>query len=317
MNILPILLLLFLAGCGEPATGSVQGYVEGEYLHIGALSGGRLTGVAVTKGATIQKDQPLFTLENDLEMLASEEARANLERAKAQRDNLLTGKRDNEIRILEKQREQAQASQRLSALQKRRQESLLKSDATSQSRLDEITSAQQRDEARVAELTAAIASARDGGREAEIAAAEANLKLAENTLQRAAWHLQQRMVRAPDAGRVEEVLFHPGETVNPQQAVITLLPPGKVTIRFFLGAEGVGRLSRNPQVTLTCAGCPEGLTGTVSFIASEAVYAPPVLYSREGKEKLVFAVEAIPAKHAESLRPGQPVTIGLPAPNPS
>ncbi|MBF0212807.1 MAG: HlyD family efflux transporter periplasmic adaptor subunit [Magnetococcales bacterium] len=305
-------LLLAVTGCRESVSHRVQGYVEGEYLHLGPVSGGRIIALHVAKGESVLADQPLFTLENELETLALAEAQARVEQAKAQRDNLLTGKRPHEIEILENQKNQALANQRLSALQKKRQENLLKSDATSQSRLDEIITALHRDQARVAELNAAIQAAREGGREAEILAAEANLRLAENLRQQAAWHLQQRTVPAPRAGRIEEVMFHAGERVSANQAVLTLLPPENVTIRFFLGAAAIGGMAIGSGVTLSCIGCPGDLTGKISHISSQAVYAPPVLYSREGKEKLVFAIEAIPSAHAERLHPGQPITIDLP-----
>ncbi|MBF0628834.1 MAG: HlyD family efflux transporter periplasmic adaptor subunit [Magnetococcales bacterium] len=315
MRRLWVLWIVLLVGCKEQSLLAVQGYVEGESLHIGALAGGRLTALHVTKGATIAKDQPLFTLENDLETLALQEAEAGVQRAGAQRDNLLTGKRAHEIDVLVRQRDQARASQELSLLQKKRQENLLKTQATSQERLDASTAALLRDQARVAELDAAIQSAREGGREAEIVAAEATLALARNSLARAEWLLKQRTVLAPEAGRIEELLFYPGETVAANQPVLALLPPGRVTVRFFLSAAQVGRLTPSSRLSLACAGCPAGLTGRVAFIASEAVYAPPVLYSREGKEKLLFAVEAHPESLAERLHPGQPVTITLPDPS--
>jgi len=49
----------------------------------------------------------------------------------------------------------------------------------------------------------------------------------------------------------------------------------------------------------------------VSFIAREASYAPPVIYSRENSEKLVFLVEARPSIPSDHLHPGQPVSLIL------
>ncbi|MBF0164497.1 MAG: HlyD family efflux transporter periplasmic adaptor subunit [Magnetococcales bacterium] len=311
MSVIYLLPLLLLLGCREQPTHTVHGYVEGEYVRIGLPSGGRVTEIRVAKGARVEAGAVLFALEDDLERLGVAEATANLERTRALRDNLLTGKKTSEITVLEHQRSQAEANLRLSSLRKARQESLIRSDATSRDRLDEFVSARQRDAARVEELEATIQVARERGREAEIQAAEAALKSAEAGLRRAEWLLTQRVGVAGVAGLVEEVLFRPGETVAAQQPVVTVLPPGQVTIRFFLGAEAIGRLSPGAKLSLVCAGCPPDLTAHVSHIAAEAVYAPPVLYSREGKEKLVFAVEALPDAHAARLHPGQPVIIHL------
>ena len=51
---------------------------------------------------------------------------------------------------------------------------------------------------------------------------------------------------------------------------------------------------------------------TVSYVATEAEYTPPVIYSNETRSKLVFMVEARPAvADGPKLRPGQPVSVTL------
>ena len=59
---------------------------------------------------------------------------------------------------------------------------------------------------------------------------------------------------------------------------------------------------------MRCDGCAEDLVAVVSFISPEAEYTPPVIYSREMREKLVFLVEAEPRDPA-LLKPGQPVDV--------
>ena len=55
------------------------------------------------------------------------------------------------------------------------------------------------------------------------------------------------------------------------------------------------------------------MTATVSYVANEPEYTPPVIYSNETRAKLVFLVEARPAaESAARLRPGQPVAVTLP-----
>jgi HlyD family secretion protein len=50
----------------------------------------------------------------------------------------------------------------------------------------------------------------------------------------------------------------------------------------------------------------------VSYVASEAEFTPPVIYSNETRAKLVFLVEARPsADNSPRLRPGQPVSVTL------
>lgn len=299
-----------VASCGEPAE-TVQGYVEGEYLRIGLPSTGRVVAVAVERGAPVEAGQTLFALDSTAEEAALAEARARLEEARFRRDDLLTGKRAEEIRAIEAQMVQAQASLRLSQVQFRRQEDLLKSDAAARARVDEARAAVERDRGRVAELAAELELARKAARSAAIAAAEAAVEAARAAAAKAEWQLARRTAEAPVAARVEDVLFHPGEEVAAGQPVVSLLAPGNVFLRFYLSPRQVARVAAGARLAVACDGCPENLSAVVSHVSPEAAFAPPVLYSREARDKLVFLVEAKPEAHASLLRPGQPVMLTL------
>jgi HlyD family secretion protein len=62
------------------------------------------------------------------------------------------------------------------------------------------------------------------------------------------------------------------------------------------------------EVHIGCDGCAPDLTGTISFIASEAEFTPPVIYSIGNRERLVFKAEARAASGLP-LRPGLPVEV--------
>ena len=57
-------------------------------------------------------------------------------------------------------------------------------------------------------------------------------------------------------------------------------------------------------------GVPDPFIGKVSYISPHAEYTPPVIYSKESRDKLVFMIEAVfePATAAK-LHPGQPVDV--------
>jgi HlyD family secretion protein len=52
-------------------------------------------------------------------------------------------------------------------------------------------------------------------------------------------------------------------------------------------------------------------TAQVTYIAQSAEFTPPIIYSNESREKLVFMVEATFVANV-LLRPGQPVDVVLP-----
>lgn len=63
---------------------------------------------------------------------------------------------------------------------------------------------------------------------------------------------------------------------------------------------------------LRCDGCGDPIRATVTWIAPQPEYTPPVIYSRESRARLVFLVEARPAPADGSrLKPGQPLDVVL------
>tara|TARA_R110002110_G_scaffold3104_7_gene15881 strand:- start:471 stop:1280 length:810 start_codon:yes stop_codon:yes gene_type:complete len=130
-------------------------------------------------------------------------------------------------------------------------------------------------------------------------------------LDQAEWRLRRREGRAPAAGIVQDVLFRQGEFAAASQPVISMLPPENIKVRFFIPEAELGDVGQGGPVTFSCSGCPENFSGTVRFISTEAEYTPPVIYSDQSKEKLVYMAEAMPDRSPEALRPGQPVTVKL------
>jgi HlyD family secretion protein len=52
----------------------VQGYIEGEFVHVASPFGGRLENLAVERGQEIEKGALLFALEETSELAARDEA---------------------------------------------------------------------------------------------------------------------------------------------------------------------------------------------------------------------------------------------------
>jgi len=63
-------------------------------------------------------------------------------------------------------------------------------------------------------------------------------------------------------------------------------------------------------IEVTCDGCAQPVTAKVSFISRSAEYTPPVIYSLEERNKLVFMIEAR-TDTVDGLRVGQPVSVAL------
>jgi len=148
----------------------------------------------------------------------------------------------------------------------------------------------------------------------EIGAAEAVVAAAKAALGQAEWRLAERSAKVPAAATVTDTLYRTGEYVTPGAPIVELLPPDNVKLRFFVPEPVLGGLQIGDPVSFACDSCPSDLGARISFIAPEAEYTPPVIYSRESREKLVFLVEAEPGPGAPRLHPGQPVDVRLAPP---
>ena len=307
-----ILLASILGGCADQGSGVLQGYAEGEYLRVASPIAGQLVRLAVARGDIVKRGDLLFVLEQDNEAAARRQAEGQLRQTQAQYRNLLTGKRPEEIDTIRAQLAQADASLRLSESNLERQEELNRGKFVSKEAVDTARSARDRDRARVGELNAQLAAAQLSARPDEIKAAEAANAASREALAQAEWRLEQKSLRAPQAAQVADTLYVLGEWVPAGSPVVALLPPGNIKVRFFISEKTLGSVKVGQKVNLQCDGCGDAISAAVTYIAPQAEYTPPVIYSRDARAKLVFLVEARPTPaQAVRLHPGQPVEVRL------
>ncbi len=309
------LLLASLAGlsaCQRAAPESFPGYAEADYVRLAAPLGGTLAQLHLKRGDAGVANAPAFVLEQQSETAAREEAEARQRRAQEVLTNLQRGKRPDEIAALEAQRAQAVAALELANAEYKRVADLVAKRFNSPASLDQARTTLASDQARVRDIDAQLRLARQGARDNEVKAAEQDLKAAQAQVEQAQWRVGQKTQKLPQAGDVVDVLYQPGEYVPAGAPVLTLLPPENVKARFFLPQPLLGRVALGQEVQLRCDGCPAPIAARISFIAREAEYTAPLIYSQENRATLVFMVEARPAAaDARRLHPGQPLAVHL------
>ena len=304
--------LVALTACGGHDEGGYSGYVEGEYVRVASPFAGELTSLQVQRGAQVVTGAPLFALERENEAAGRAEAQARVRRAQSQLANLQKGRRPEELDASRAELAQAEAVLKLAAVDLKRAQELEASGFISAAKVDEARAAEQRERARVKQLQANLAVAKLAARPDEIAAAAAEVKASQDALAQADWRLEQKSQQAPVAGLVADTLYQQGEWVPAGAPVVSLLPPGNVKVRFFVPESQLGALRVGQGVRIACDGCGAPVGANVSFIAPQPEYTPPVIYSKENRQKLVFMIEARPAAaDGARLHPGQPVQIQL------
>jgi HlyD family secretion protein len=234
-------------------------------------------------------------------------------RAQAVLANLEKGRRPPEVETVRAQLAQAQAALKASDAALERARRLVAEKFLPPQQLDDALARRDADRARVNELQSQVAVANLPARSDEIAAARAEAKAAAEALAQAQWRLDQKTQLAPSAGLVADTLYRPGEWVPAGAPVVSLLPPSNVKVRFYVPETAIARIAPGMTASVRCDGCGAPIATRVDFVAPQAEYTPPVIYSRENRSKLVFLVEARPQQPQDVLRPGLPVEVTLDA----
>ena len=300
---------LALAGCADNGPPRYQGYAEAELIFVGPDEAGRVISLAVDEGDTVATGQALFEVDPVLQQADVDNARASLERAKAELANLQdSAERPEEIAVREAAQRRAQAALDLSRIEQARQQDLYDKKVGSKAALDTANATFNENQAALDEINKQIAVGQMGSRQQQIDAASKAVEAAQAQLVSAQTRLERRKLAAATGGSVETVYFRPGEVAPAGRPVLSLLPPDLIKMRFFVPEPDLARFKLGTKVEVSCDGCTGTVPATVSYIAQEAEYTPPVIYSLDERAKLVFMLEAKPDDPLK-LRPGQPITV--------
>jgi len=157
---------------------------------------------------------------------------------------------------------------------------------------------------------AASLSKTGSGTQATLDSAVSALRVAEARVNTSETRLARRSGFAPINGTIQQIYFREGEMVPERRPVLSIMPPGNMKIRFFVPESELPKLAIGDEVKVTCDSCSADLTAKIYFIATMAEYTPPVIYSLDERNKLVYLIQARPSR-PDALRVGQPISVYL------
>ncbi len=303
-------LCFFLTAC-LPEKNTLHGYVEGEFVMLSPTTGGLLGKLNVERGQSVSVNQPLFSLDLTELKARQNSAKADLLHTQAELADLLKGERPEELAVILKQKEQAEATLTDTKTDYERELLLVKIGGTSQSAVSDAKAAYANAKGHLDELDAQLKAANLAARVDRIESAKAIVEGAKQILNQADKKLLEAAPKAPLAGVINDTFYRPGEYVAAGQPVVSLLPPANIQVRFFVPQKILPHLKIGEKILVSCDGCKTQMPASITYIASQSEYTPPVIYSVESREKLVFLIEAKPDSYQVELRPGLPVDIHL------
>lgn len=267
-----ILFAVVTAGCSPEPSNQAQGYIEGRYTYMATPVSGVLTQLLVQRGSSVKQGEKLFTLEEQPESDAYQAAVENLKQSVASRDAII-------------------ANLAYAKITYQRYKVLVPANAIQQSALDNAKST-------------FLAT------DAQLVQANANIASTSSTLAQAKWTVGQKIVSAPVNGVVFDIYYRLGEYTVANQAILSLLAPSDIKAIFYVNETDLPLLKLGDKVSVRCSSCNQAYTGRISFISPSAEYTPPVIFSEETNDKLIYRIEAeFKPEDAFHMHPGQPVTV--------
>ena len=268
-----VFLILLLTACKPADNNLINGYIEGEYVYVTPVASGILDEINVVKGQQVNVEDKLFAVDKGI-------WQANLQKA------------ENDVEAANQQQIAAEAVLINTEKEYNRAKSLVKNKTVSEADYDAKLANFENAKAKVAELKALMAKA-------------------EQNLLQVKRQYEQNIAASKVSGVVNDVYFRIGEFVAAGNPVISVLPLENVKIRFFVNEKTLPQIKYNKQVLVNCDGCAEELKAKVSYISPSAEYTPPVIYSNESRDKLVFMIEATFNNPADTLPVGLPISVRI------
>lgn len=279
---------------------ALSGYLEGDVLYMAAPVSVAVKSVFVVEGQRVAAGAPLFAMDPKSLLAQKDQAAAQVGQAQAQIEVAQANLEQMKATVtgLEAQASNAQrVLNRDLALQKANpgaisRQTLDNDQATASNTAAQRSAAEKQVNAAIAQITAARRNV------AHASAASANIDI----------QLAQLSATAPVAARVQTVFYQSGEWAAANQPIVGLLPDDKVKLRFFVPEAALALYEPGRTVRFSCEGCAPKMSAKIIYVSPQPEYTPPIIYSQESRDKMVFLVEALPSD-ARNLTPGQPVDV--------
>ncbi|HZS41900.1 MAG TPA: efflux RND transporter periplasmic adaptor subunit [Polyangia bacterium] len=184
--------------------------------------------------------------------------------------------------------------------------------------LDELKNGSRREEvaqasARALEANASEKLVRAGSRVEDIKAARGQVDAAQGRLDQIKTLLDELIVRAPRASRVEALDLRPGDIVAPNATCATLLEDDQLYVRIYVPETLIGHLKIGAEVPVTVDSFPgKTFAGTVEHINSVGEYSPRNLQTADERADQVFACRIGLKSGIDQLRAGMAAFIQVP-----
>ncbi len=251
----------------------VVGMVRTTEIRVAPEISGRLARFLVEPGQTVQRGQPVAVLSNPELWAAVGVARAEVDKARSDRDRVYAGVRQEEVQALQREIEKARALHTQAAQELARKSVLAARADASVQELDTATAAEASARADIAVAEARYAEAQRGPTAEERALADATVGAAEAARDVVEARAAKMLLRAPASGTIAILAAEVGEAVVPGEPVLTVVPDNGLWFGFSLREDALRGLAIGSAVPVRAAAQAEPISAKVVEIRNWGEFA--------------------------------------------
>jgi HlyD family secretion protein len=315
-RIIVLLLIVVAAAAGAywlsrpESTPPIVGVVRATEVRIAPEVSGMLTAIKVRKGDRVHAGEVIAEL-SAVELTASVgQARAALDSATADRNNVYSGVRAEQVASLKSEIAKAKARLEYAEQQLSRTDTLARSENASQQSLDQAQNDAASARADVAEAKANYDAAVAGPTKEERAIADAQVKAAASALAVLQHRLDKTILRAPADGIVSVVVAEVGENIHPGQPVLVIEETGKQWLSFNAREDALQGLTVGSKVDVEWAGASTPTPAVVTELMPLGSYATWQAERAIGDhDRSTLRLRLDPQGNAAGLEPGMTVWL--------
>jgi HlyD family secretion protein len=291
--------------------GRPPGVVQPTEIKIAPEISGRLSRFAVAPGQSVRKDETLAELSNPELEAGLVLAQARLGQARAARDRVYAGPRQEQVDALARDIDMANANLVYAQQQFSRTSQLTAAGFASHQGLDKATTAVETANANLSRAKERYQRARLGPTREERAIADAGVEVAAAAVAVVAARVAKLRIHAPSDGAVALLVAEPGEAIVPGQPLMTLQKVGERWASFNLREDQLDGLTIGFPVELMPADSSAPISARIDEIVPRGEFATWRAARAVGDHDLnTFVLRADPVDPAsKALQPGMSVWL--------
>lgn len=308
---LPALFSVLVTACIEDRPPTFLGSLEWDRIAVLAELREPVLRWAVAEGDRVGAGDVLLELDASRQDARIAELRGNLAQAEARLAELAHGARIETIDAARATLARARSAQSDAEIGYTRAEELLERGLTSQAVFDQSLAMRDVRRAETSAAEAELTELTSGTRPEQIDQGAAAVEAAKAALLEAELTRERLVVRAPRAGIVDALPFHPGDQPPLGAELVSLLVGDAPYARVFVPAPRRAIVKAGDVLEIHVEGVDRAFRGTVRSIRNEPNFTPYYALAGDDASRLVYQTEVVLETAAATLPAGLPLTATL------